>query len=87
MAGNYHSAIESALLSLRELFSDTVPEVLSGSVSELQVVRLGRGGILMTQGDPVGRMYAIVSRRLQLFAGAGNGSANGRAKTPVGSGS
>ena len=69
-----HDFPASALLLLCELFADVDPELLSESASELQVVRLGRGEILMSQGDATDCMYAIVSGRLQLFADAGDGT-------------
>ena len=62
----------SALLSLCELFGDVDPELLTNLDSELQIVRLGRGEILMSQGDPADCMYAVVSGRLQLFADTGD---------------
>jgi predicted acylesterase/phospholipase RssA/CRP-like cAMP-binding protein len=62
-----HRFPASALLGLCELFGDTAPEVLGECASELRLVRLERGEILMTQGDPSDCMYAIVSGRVQLF--------------------
>jgi predicted acylesterase/phospholipase RssA/CRP-like cAMP-binding protein len=57
-----------ALLALCDLFADVDPTVLSEVASELQVVHLGRGEILMKQGDPSDCMYALIRGRLHVFS-------------------
>ena len=63
----------SALLSLCGLFADAEPEALGELASELQLVRLTRGELLIRQGDPADCMYTIVSGRLELTALADDG--------------
>nr|UXE44879.1 putative NTE family protein [uncultured bacterium] len=63
----------SALLSLCRLFADADPEALGEVASELQLVSLIRGELLIRQGDPADCMYAIVSGRLELTALADDG--------------
>ena len=56
----------SALLSLCRLFSDADPEALGEIASELQLVSLKRGELLIRQGDAADCMYVIVNGRLEL---------------------
>src|ERR1700722_1391836 len=63
----------SALLSLCGLFADAAPDALGEAASELLLVSLKRGELLMSQGDPADCMYAIVSGRLHLTAPGDDG--------------
>ena len=63
----------SALLSLCGLFADADPEALGALASELQLVGLKRGELLIRQGDPADCMYTVVSGRLELTALADDG--------------
>ncbi len=63
----------SALLSLCGLFADADPQAVGELVSELQLVTLNRGELLLRQGDPADCMYAIVTGRLELTALAEDG--------------
>src|SRR6185503_678323 len=67
------AAAASALLSLCRLFADADPEDLGALASELQLVSLKRGELLIRQGDPADCMYTIVSGRLELTALAEDG--------------
>ena len=62
-----------ALLSLCRLFADADPEALGELASELQLVSLKRGELLIRQGDLADCMYTIVSGRLELTALADDG--------------
>ena len=68
------AAAASALLSLCGLFADTDPDALGELASELQLVRLKRGELLIRQGDPADCMYIIVSGRLEQTALADDGA-------------
>ena len=61
------------MLSLCGLFADADPEALGELASELQLVSLKRGELLIRQGDPADCMYTIVSGRLELTALADDG--------------
>jgi NTE family protein len=63
----------SALLLLCGLFADADPEALGELASELQLVSLERGELLIRQGDPADSMYIIVRGRLELTALADDG--------------
>ena len=58
----------SALLSLCGLFADADPEALGELASELQLVSVKRGELLICQGNPADCMYTIVSGRLEVTA-------------------
>jgi len=64
----------SALLSLCRLFCDADPEALGELASELQLVSLKRGELLIRQGDRADCMYAIVNGRLEVTALADDGA-------------
>ena len=63
----------TALLSLCGLFADADPEALGELASELQLVSLKRGELLIRQGDLADCMYSIVSGRLEVTALADDG--------------
>jgi len=63
----------SALLSLCGLFADADPEALGELASELQLVSVKRGELLICQGNPADCMYTIVSGRLEVTALADDG--------------
>jgi NTE family protein len=59
------------LLSLCPLFSHIDPQKMTGPeiknlCSDIEIVTLKRGGILIHQGDPSECMYALISGRLQV---------------------
>ncbi len=62
-----------ALLSLCGLFADADAEGLGDLASELQLVSVKRGELLIRQGDPTNCMYTIVSGRLEVTALADEG--------------
>lgn len=60
-----------ALLPLCDLFSDIDVTALPPSAqealkSEIEIVRLERGDVLMKQGDPADCMYIVVSGRFEI---------------------
>jgi NTE family protein len=63
----------SALLSLCGLFAGADPDALGELASELQLVSLKRGELLIRQGDTADCMYTIVSGRFELTARADDG--------------
>ena len=63
----------TALLSLCGLFADADPEALGELASELRLVSLERGELLIRQGDPADCIYSIVCGRLELTALADDG--------------
>jgi NTE family protein len=67
------ASASSALLLLCGLFADADPEALGELASELQLVRLKRGELLIHQGDAADCMYTIVSGRLELTARTDDG--------------
>jgi predicted acylesterase/phospholipase RssA/CRP-like cAMP-binding protein len=67
-----------SLLSLCEPFSHIDPENLAPSEldplrSEVAIVNVQRGDVLLRQGDPADCMYAVVRGRLQVFVIAPDG--------------
>ena len=62
-----------ALLSLCGLFADADPEALGELASELQLVSVKRGELLICQGNPADCMYTIVSGRLGVTVLADDG--------------
>ena len=64
----------SAYLSLCDLFSDIDPALLQSISSELQLVNLPRGEVLVRQGEPAGCMYSIVSGQVRLVVDGEDGT-------------
>lgn len=70
-----------SLLSLCDLFSDidaSAPDLsdLAHLNSEIAVVHLGRGDVLMKQGDASDCMYALIRGRLHVLVGGPDGEQN-----------
>lgn len=61
------------LLLSTDLFKDVTPAILSDLASELELVSLVGGEILMRQGEPNKGMYIIITGRLQAVATSPDG--------------
>lgn len=67
------ACIALGLLSLCELFPDLDPSSFPKLWSEVDIIRLEGGQVLMRQGDLAECMFAVVSGRLHMFVDAEDG--------------